>query len=829
MYKLRDYQEEAVVKCVEYLQSKTTAKGVLVAPTGCHAIDYELLKSSGEIVKVQDIKVGDELLGPDGTARRVLELHRGRQKMYRITLRNKTSFVVNEGHLLQLYNTSTQSEKGYFFNSYPKELAVTVKEYLGWAKSRKHQYKIKRAGIINFSEKEIPIDPYFLGLWLGDGTNKSVSITTPDKEIKEYIYKIANEYEVNVRIAENSNKTCPTYFLTKGRGKLSERPLRELFKQLDLFNNKHIPYIYRCNSIENRVKLLEGLIDTDGSLGEKRARYEITVKEYRLARDIYMLANSLGLQASLNSKISTCQSFADGEYREYFRVCFRWSPILRPKLERKRLDDHQFKNEGHHYSFTIEELEEDNYYGFTLDGDNLYVDTQHIIHHNSGKSIILAEIARRLGGKTIIFQPSKELLAQNYEKYTSYGLEAGIYSASFGKKDIKDVTFATIGSVKSMGKVFKEKGFTTVLIDECDKHSKSGSMLSKFIKDLGATNVLGCTATPIVLRSSKEAGVMARMIDKARDTIFSRIVHVIQIQELTEKGYWSPLEYEVIDIDRSQYVTNSTGADFTEISLNQGYYANDVEQKILESLDSLRKDGHRSILVFMPTIDSARKLSYMIEECEVIYSGMPVKERDQIVSGFKSGDIPIVANVNILSVGFDYPEMTAIILARPTNSIAMYYQQLGRLVRIHPDKKFGKVIDISGNHDAFGRIEDFEFIKDSNNAWDLYSKDKKLTGISLREEIERSTASSKKKRGELPKLWFGKHEGKPIRYVPSGYLNWMMREFNFRDKKEYKKIIANELERRRKYVALNSYNNNTTGQQRTVKVPTLSFLNNRDA
>ena len=121
-----------------------------------------------------------------------------------------------------------------------------------------------------------------------------------------------------------------------------------------------------------------------------------------------------------------------------------------------------------------------------------------------GKSILTAFVAKNCTDKLLVLQPSKELLEQNYKKYLSlcgFVTNAGIYSASFGRKDIAQITYATIGSIKSLGATFKQMGFTKMLIDEAHLYPReSDSMLGKFLEESGITHVLGITATPVKLR-----------------------------------------------------------------------------------------------------------------------------------------------------------------------------------------------------------------------------------------------------------------------------------------------------------------------------------------
>lgn len=125
------------------------------------------------------------------------------------------------------------------------------------------------------------------------------------------------------------------------------------------------------------------------------------------------------------------------------------------------------------------------------------------------KSILTAFVAKDMEDKLLVLQPSKELLEQNYKKYTSlcgaFDAQAGVYSASFGRKDINKITYATIGSIKNIGKTFKQLGFKKMLIDEAHLYPREvDSMLGKFLEESEISHVLGITATPIKLQQNTD-------------------------------------------------------------------------------------------------------------------------------------------------------------------------------------------------------------------------------------------------------------------------------------------------------------------------------------
>ena len=142
-----------------------------------------------------------------------------------------------------------------------------------------------------------------------------------------------------------------------------------------------------------------------------------------------------------------------------------------------------------------------------------------VLPTGSGKSLIIADIAARLDGHTLVFQPSKEILEQNFKKLCSYGiLDCSIYSASFGRKEISRITFATIGSVINHPDLFSH--FQSIIIDECHLVNPKEGMYKTFL-ELLKCKVLGLTATPYRLSSSQEFGSMLKFITRTRPAIFN--------------------------------------------------------------------------------------------------------------------------------------------------------------------------------------------------------------------------------------------------------------------------------------------------------------------
>lgn len=408
-----------------------------------------------------------------------------------------------------------------------------------------------------------------------------------------------------------------------------------------------------------------------------------------------------------------------------------------------------------------------------------------------GKSIVIAFVAKGVNDKILVIQPTKELLEQNYGKYIALGGEASVYSASMNSREIGDVTYATIKSILMVAQEFRKLGFTKVIIDECDRYPRNADgMLRRFLSGAGITHTLGLTATPLKLQTNmgddgSSISKLVMLTNRSKNGIFfNHILYVAQIQEMVEKGYWTPLLYQSYDFDTGELVYNSTRAEYTEKSMVRAYMNQDIEGKIIKKVKELSDRKH--ILVAVPTVAQATDLAGKIPNAAVVHGGTKKKERQRIVQEFKDGKIRVVVQVNVLTIGFDFPELDCIITGRPTNSISWWYQFVGRVTRIHPNKKDGLIVDFVGSVNRFGKVEDLYFA-DENETWEMYGSGKKLiTGIPMHQIglfLEGKVDLTKKvdDDGDIENIYFtfGKYKGKEIHKVPAYYTDWLLDNFQW--------------------------------------------------
>lgn len=421
-----------------------------------------------------------------------------------------------------------------------------------------------------------------------------------------------------------------------------------------------------------------------------------------------------------------------------------------------------------------------------------------------GKSILTAYVAKYCGDNLLVLQPSKELLEQNYQKYKTlcggFGCEAGIFSASLGRKEIRPITYATIGSIKALGAKFKQLGFTKMLIDEAHLYPReSTSMLGRFLKDSGITHVLGITATPVKLQTNRDTSghyfsklVMLTSRSK-KGNFFKQIIHIGQVQEMVTLGYWSRLIYEKQHFDGSMLVFNKAKSEYTEESVKRAYHANGGTESVVSALDLHRERRH--VLAYVPSVQDAIGLSERYPDSAVVYGEQPKEEREDAIRRFKTGELRVLFNVRVLSTGFDCTFIDCIVLGVSTASIALYYQIIGRGTRIDPNKRDCLVCDLGGNIDRFGRVEDITF--EQGKIWRMFgSGGRLLSGIPIHDigkyTREDTWIVDAGEAAPLEIMPFGKYKGTPFKEIPRSYREWMLRTFdwNERNKDIKKSLIA---------------------------------------
>lgn len=360
----------------------------------CFGIGTKVLMADFSIKRIEDIKIGDQVMGPDGSPRNVLELHQGVDQMYWVHQNNAMNYRVNSNHILAL-----QKRPHRYGSQAGKKINIHLNQFLRTNKDYQFNHLGYRAQF-DFSHKETPIDPYFLGLWLGDGDMNYPRIFTADMEIVEYLQEFSKREGFHLTVHSQSEKTNKSKVYTlvhRQVGKANDRVggvqnkrlnrYIEAFKEINVYRNKHIPDQYKYNSKECRLQLLAGIIDSDGHMNQKQKRnFEVTFKSYKLAKDLEVLARTLGFRANLYKRVATMKRKDNTYFNcDVYRVNI-WGRVedIPTKVKRKQARK-TYKLSKNSLTTGIKIIEDivDDYFGFTTDGDNLFLLEDFTVVHNS--------------------------------------------------------------------------------------------------------------------------------------------------------------------------------------------------------------------------------------------------------------------------------------------------------------------------------------------------------------------------------------------------------------------------------------------------------------
>ncbi len=372
---------------------------VLAARPGvgkCLGKGTPVLLCNGETKRVENLRVGDALLGPDSEPRHVLSTAHGTGALYRVVPTKGDSYVVNEDHVLSLVvNKNTSGyQRGQIVN-------LSVRDYLKMPTRFRHAAKAWRVAI-QLPQQEVPLDPYFVGLWLGDGTLRKPSITTPDAEIVEALYAVAQFYGLDVRVEGQLGNQANTYTLTSRQhgGPMKNRnPVWAAIRAMKLNEGKHVPDVYKYNCSDVRLGVLAGILDTDGHF--EHGCYDYISGERQLAEDVVWLARSLGFAAYVRSCVKGIK--ATGFEGQYWRVCISGNVDRIPLRVKRKIAPprRQIKN-VQRVGFAVTPIGQGEYFGFELDGDGLFLLGDFTVTHNTALACQVAtHVAQR--GRPVYF------------------------------------------------------------------------------------------------------------------------------------------------------------------------------------------------------------------------------------------------------------------------------------------------------------------------------------------------------------------------------------------------------------------------------------------
>lgn len=334
-----------------------------------------------------------------------------------------------------------------------------------------------------------------------------------------------------------------------------------------------------------------------------------------------------------------------------------------------------------------------------------------VLPTGAGKSLVIAELARLARGRVLALAHVKELVEQNHSKYEGYGLNAGIFSAGLSRKDKEEkVIFGSIQSVANAEEDFFNS-FSLLIIDECHRVSMEGDtqyfqVITKLREKNPGVCILGLTATPYRLGMGwiYEFHEPKSDLRTSEERFFKKCLYELSLGYMIKNKYLTP----PIKID-----SPVACYDFSQLELKDGRYSSKeiegilkdqkrITPSIIANIVEMAKD-REGVMIFTSSVAHAREILSLLPMGSAIVTGeTPPEERDEIIGDFKLKKIKFLVNVSVLTTGFDAPHVDVIAILRPTESVSLYQQIVGRGLRLSPGKTDCLVLDYTGlGHDLF--------------------------------------------------------------------------------------------------------------------------------
>ena len=338
-----------------------------------------------------------------------------------------------------------------------------------------------------------------------------------------------------------------------------------------------------------------------------------------------------------------------------------------------------------------------------------------VLPTGAGKSLVIAELARLAKGRVLVMAHVRELVEQNHSKYLSFELEAGIYSAGLNRKEIdQKVIFGSVQSIARAPEEFFEN-FSLLVIDECHRVSMDGDtqylqVISKLQKNNSNLCILGLTATPYRLGLGwiYQHHVQRKIEQTAEERFFKKCIYELTLRYMIKNEYLTqPIK---IDSPVACY-------DFSSLKLEKGKFIFSQVEELLKDQKRITpiiinniidmSEDRQGVMIFTSSVNHAVEIMQCLPPrvAALVTGETPTQERDEIILAFKEKKLKYLVNVSVLTTGFDAPHVDVIAILRPTESVSLYQQIIGRGLRLSPGKTDCLILDYTGQgHDLYSPL-----------------------------------------------------------------------------------------------------------------------------
>lgn len=706
-FEVRPYQVDALNSLL------VDGFGIVIAGTGAgkaQPLTSKVLTPSGW-VNMGDVVVGSEVLTPNGIPSTVIGVYpQGEKKIYELTFHDGSKAKCCEDHLWKVYRPKK------LWHADTQEDVVDTKYIINFLNLKDGKQRHVPGNItiplvdpIPGEVKDLPVDPYLLGVLIGDGSLSTGSIGFSSKDeqlIKHITYVVDVRYGLSVT-SNNKNGSCDYRIVNKLASSTfppQKNVLMEKIKELNLnkkSKDKFIPQLYMSASIEQRWDLIRGLMDTDGTV-DKKGNLSFTTTSEVLANDVQKLCWSLGSTATISSKIPTFTY--KGEKKNgtrAFTVFIRHpSPSQFFKLERKKQRCRMQHCDGRiqlgRRIVSVVEIGHQPAQCIMIDDDNhLYITDDYVVTHNTTINAALVDVYGKKGLRTITIVPNVSLISQTVTTFIGYGLDTGQYSGETKDTDHTHVV-STWQALQNNPKLVSQ--FQVLVVDECQgaKARTIGSLINDYGKNIA--HRFGLTGT--LPKHKADATTITTSLGPIRFEIPAHeliaggwlSVPNITILQLNDQARLDELMKENSQLrDDQQKITYDSEINFLQ--------QDKVRMRWIADFIIEKGSAHKgNVLCLVGNVSYGKKLTKLIPGATFLHGKDDQNVRQQVYDLFEThDDMIVIATVQIAGVGLSINRIFNLIYIDGGKSFVRTIQTIGRGLRKGKDKDSVDVVDICGN------------------------------------------------------------------------------------------------------------------------------------
>lgn len=691
----RPYQQEAADAAFN------AGRGIIRIGTGggkCLKIGTSVLKHDGSICSVEDIKTGDLLMGPDSLPRRVLSTTRGQGTLFEVVPVKGDPWVCNDVHVLTLQHTVTGDV-----------IDIPIDEYLKKNRKFKHEYKQFRTGVDFPFAAPLPVDPYFLGLWFGDGTKTliklaseknpvlaNVSISNTDEEVLSAITQMATAY--GARVTTRDEERCLIHAIVTDRGR--PNPVLQLMRST-LDGTLSIPQCYLTASRANRLMFLAGWIDSDGYLHNNS--YEIVQKRCDYANGICFVARSLGFRALLGKKR------VNGTL--YHRVSISGDVSRIPvRIRRKKASPRTQKKDVLRTGFKVRPAGKGDYAGFELDGDGRFLLGDFTVTHNT---FVASMMIARHNVPSMIYVIGKDLLYQFHEELVK---ALGPDDVGIIGDGLCDVRKFNVCSIWTAATAFGLKSKSVSLDDEdwqpevLDLNAAKKGEIKRAVTDsalaiFDEAHFIACDTIQSIFKASKKCRYMFGLTgtdwrDDGADLLLESVcgerIYNAKSSTLIDQGYLVPPKIVMLEMPKHPDITKKMT--WSEVYSRYITNSDDRNEAVVKAAKQLISMG-RKVLILVRYLKHGKNIVDMMGDVSVFFvSGeLDGGARLDVKKRFEAGKLQCLIASSVFDIGVDIPSLDALVLAGGGKSTVRALQRIGRVIRGGAGKTDALVVDFIDN------------------------------------------------------------------------------------------------------------------------------------